>query len=66
MWRTEKRSEFSSSLNKIKIDNLHKYLRDLESNLNSVTKQTVTSICNKISDIFLIAPLPDHCLLVPF
>ena len=51
-WRVGNSQQFTNNLNKTKINDLHKYLQHMGLNLNSVTKESVTDMCHKISDIF--------------
>ena len=52
-WKPENKHQFLNSLDKNKINDLYHKLQESERNLNNVTKQTVTDMCNIIPNIFV-------------
>ena len=52
-WKQENKLEFLNNIDKSKINVLCNQIHDARVNINLVTKEMITDICNQISNIFM-------------
>ncbi|MCU7800877.1 MAG: reverse transcriptase family protein [gamma proteobacterium symbiont of Lucinoma myriamae] len=51
-WKPEKKIDFVNNLDRNKLQDLHNFMSNKNSNLNSISKNDINSVCDTISDIF--------------